>query len=69
MKRDRNQDSISQATGMRQNNTAAIGGYDAYFGTYQVNEGTNKVAHTLVGSVNPRKYWDDRLPGSPDRRR
>ena len=53
MKRDRNPDSISQATGVRQNNTAAIGGYDAYFGTYQANEGTSQVAHTLVGSINP----------------
>ncbi len=53
MKRDRSADSITQETGARQNNTSAIGGYDAYFGTYQVNEGTNQVAHTLVGSINP----------------
>ena len=53
MKRERNADAITQATGAGQNNTSAIGGYDAYFGTYQVDEGTNKVAHTLVGSINP----------------
>jgi hypothetical protein len=53
MKRERNANAITQATGAGQNNTSAIGGYDAYFGTYQVNEGTNKVAHTLVGSINP----------------
>src|SRR5215467_1745484 len=53
MKRERNADAMTQATGAGQNNTSAIGGYDAYFGTYQVNEGTNKVAHTLVGSINP----------------
>jgi hypothetical protein len=53
MKRDRNAGSITQATGAGQNNTSAIGGYDAYFGTYKINEETNKVAHMLVGSINP----------------
>ena len=53
MKRDRNPESVAQPTSSRQNNTSAIGGYDAYFGTYRVNEGTNHVAHTLVGSINP----------------
>jgi len=53
MKRDRRADSITQATGAGQNNTSAIGGYDAYFGTYKVDEATNLVAHTLVGSINP----------------
>src|SRR6476469_4076106 len=53
MKRDRNADSITQASAAGQNNTAAIGGYDAYFGTYQIDEKTNQVAHTLVGSINP----------------
>jgi len=53
MKRDRNADSITQATSTGQNNTSAIGGYDAYFGTYKVDEETNLVAHTLVGSINP----------------
>ncbi|MCF0074962.1 lipocalin-like domain-containing protein [Dyadobacter sp. CY261] len=36
-----------------QNNTAALDGYDAYFGTYEVNESTGIVAHTLIGSVVP----------------
>lgn len=53
MKKDRSADSISQATAAGQNNTAAIGGYDAYFGTYEIDEQTNQVAHTLVGSINP----------------
>jgi lipocalin-like protein len=53
MKRERNTDAMAQLTGAGQNNTSAIGGYDAYFGIYRVNEGTNKVAHTLVGSINP----------------
>ena len=53
MKKERSVDSITQATTAGQNNTAAIGGYDAYFGTYQIDEQTNQVAHTLVGSINP----------------
>src|SRR6476619_4921174 len=53
MKRDRNADSITQAAGAGQNNTSAIGGYDAYFGTYKIDQETNQVAHTLVGSINP----------------
>jgi Lipocalin-like domain len=53
MKRERNSDSISQASGAGQNNTSAIGSYDAYFGTYNIDEETSKVAHTLVGSINP----------------
>ncbi|MES1215596.1 MAG: lipocalin-like domain-containing protein [Bacteroidota bacterium] len=36
-----------------QNNTIAVGGYDAYFGTYEVDEKTGKVLHTLIGSITP----------------
>lgn len=35
------------------NNTVAQGGYDAYFGTFEVEESTGKVAHTLLGSITP----------------
>lgn len=34
------------------NNTVATGGYDAYFGTYQVDEETGEVLHTLEGSIH-----------------
>src|SRR6185295_559241 len=68
MKRDRNADSITQATGAGQNNTSSVGGYDAYFATYQIDEETNQVAHTLVGSINPANigmtvYRDLRVEG------
>ena len=53
MKKYRTTDSITKATNAGQNNTSAIGGYDAYFGTFQIDEKTNKVAHTLTGSINP----------------
>jgi len=53
MKKDRSAEIITRATSAGQNNTSAIGGYEAYFGTYKVDEGTNRVAHSLVGSINP----------------
>ena len=53
MKRNRSAESIAQATTAGDNNTAAIGSYDAYFGTYQIDEKTNSVAHTLIGSIYP----------------
>jgi hypothetical protein len=53
MKRDRTDDPNDQILHSGQNNTSAAGGYDAYFGTYQVNEQTGKVTHTLIGSITP----------------
>jgi hypothetical protein len=53
MKRDREEDAGEQAFYSGQNNTSAVGGYDAYFGTYEVDEQTGKVAHTLIGSITP----------------
>ena len=34
-----------------QNNTGAVGGYDAYFGTYSVDEETGEVLHRLEGAL------------------
>ena len=53
MKRDRSDNPMHQTFFAGKNNTAAVGGYDAYFGTYEVNEQTGKVAHTLIGSLSP----------------
>jgi len=52
MKRDR---SVAAAAPVfaGQNNTAAIGGYDAYFGTYEVDETTGDVRTRLVGALSP----------------
>ena len=36
-----------------QNNTTAIGGYDAYFGTYEVDETSGDVHTRLVGALSP----------------
>jgi len=53
MKRDRTESPGEQVSYSGQNNTVAVDGYDAYFGTYEVNEETGKVAHTLIGSITP----------------
>ena len=53
MKRNRTGDMDTHLSHAIKNNTAAIAGYDAYFGTYEVNEQTGEVKHTLLGSVNP----------------
>jgi hypothetical protein len=53
MKRNRADGSDNPIMHSGQNNTSAVGGYDAYFGTYQVNEETGKVEHTLIGSLTP----------------
>ena len=62
MKRDRtNSSELVSYSGS--NNTVAVGGYDAYFGTYEVNEQTGKVNHTLIGSINEKNIgisvWRD----------
>lgn len=53
MKRDRTEGITDQPVQAGHNNTIAIGGYDAYFGSYEVNEQTGKVMHTLIGSITP----------------
>ena len=53
MKKDRSNDLIAQPVAAGKNNTAAVGGYDAYFGNYRVDPNSGQVEHTLVGSINP----------------
>ncbi len=52
MKRDRRL-AVDAPVFTRQNNTTAIGGYDAYFGTYEVDETTGDVRTRLVGALSP----------------
>jgi lipocalin-like protein len=35
------------------NNSRAVGGYDAYFGTYSVDDGQGTVTQRLLGSLSP----------------
>jgi hypothetical protein len=49
MKRDRSTAPAAAAGGT--NNTRAIGGYDAYFGTYGIDEARGVVTTTLLGAL------------------
>ena len=52
MKRDRSGGASAGAAAAK-NNTQAQGGYDAYFGTYSVDDATGVVTQTLLGSLSP----------------
>jgi hypothetical protein len=51
MKRDRSDVSDTSNPSLGKNNTGAVGGYDAYFGTYSVDENTGDVLHRLDGAL------------------
>ncbi len=52
MKRDRSV-AVAQPEFTGQNNTTAIGGYDAYFGTYEVDDTSGDVQTHLVAALSP----------------
>ncbi len=52
MKRDRSV-AVAAPGFAGQNNTTAIGGYDAYFGTYEVDEASGDVQTHLVAALSP----------------
>ena len=51
MRRNRSDPTPQEVSPADPNNSAALGGYDAYFGTYSVAEGT--VTHVLQAALNP----------------
>jgi hypothetical protein len=51
MRRDRGVDVPAGSTGAT-NNSRAQGGYDAYFGTYQIDDDRRTVTQTLVGALS-----------------
>ena len=51
MKRDRSNTADTTIRSSGRNNTGAVSGYDAYFGTYSVNENTGDVLHRLEGAL------------------
>jgi hypothetical protein len=53
MKRDRSNDVIAATAAAGMNNSAAVNGYDAYFGTYKVDEASGSVTQLLQGALSP----------------
>jgi hypothetical protein len=53
MKRDRSAVADADAASGAPNNSRARGGYDAYFGSYRVDEGSGAVTTTLIGALSP----------------
>lgn len=53
MKRNRSTIALPAPAAGPRNNTQAQGGYDAYFGTYSVDDTTGVVTHTLMASLSP----------------
>jgi hypothetical protein len=53
MKRDRTGETATPAIGAGVNNSAAVNGYDAYFGTYSVDEASDTVTQVLDGALSP----------------
>jgi hypothetical protein len=51
MKRDR-ETVLTDGPAQARNNTQAQGGYDAYFGTYRVDDDTGVVTQTLLGALS-----------------
>ena len=52
MKRDRDPGAPPDARNASNNNTGGVAGYDAYFGTYSVDEATGLVTQTLSGAIS-----------------
>jgi hypothetical protein len=52
MKRDRSTSEIADAPAAGANNSRARGGYDAYFGTYVVDDASGSVTQQLVGALS-----------------
>ncbi len=53
MKRDRADEENVPARAQAKNNTAGINGYDAYFGTYSIDEMAGTLTTHLGGSISP----------------
>ena len=53
MKRDRRGATEAEATSAAPNNSSARGGYDAYFGSYTVDDARGTVTQRLTGALSP----------------
>ncbi len=52
MKRDRSPGAVADAPAAGANNSRAQGGYDAYFGTYTIDDAAGTVTQRLTGSLS-----------------
>jgi hypothetical protein len=53
MQRNRNRSERESQAAAGPNNSRAVGGYDAYFGTYTVDDAQGTVTQCLVGALSP----------------
>ena len=53
MKRDRSSQENVPQPAQAKNNTLSVDGYDAYFGTYSIDENTGTLTTHLEGSISP----------------
>ena len=53
MKRDRSQQENQKQRAQAENNTAGVNGYDAYFGTYSIDQPAGTLTTHLEGSISP----------------
>lgn len=53
MKRDRSGQEHEAQRDQTTNNTAAVNGYDAYFGTYSVDDGAGTLTTHIEGAISP----------------
>ncbi|MGA7160969.1 MAG: lipocalin-like domain-containing protein [Bacteroidota bacterium] len=53
MKRDRSQQENQTQRAQTKNNTAGVNGYDAYFGTYTIDQTAGTLTTHLEGSISP----------------
>ena len=53
MKRDRSQQDDATQRTQASNNTAGVNGYDAYFGTYTIDQAAGTLTTRLEGSISP----------------
>ena len=58
MKRDRSEQENVLQRARAKNNTAGVNGYDAYFGTYSVDEVAGTLTTRLEGSISPANIGD-----------
>lgn len=58
MKRDRSGQETTLQVVEAKNNTARVNGYDAYFGTYSVDEAASKLTTRIEGSISPVNIGD-----------